>query len=314
MEHQPHSRSQSRRIPTWALVLSPILAVVVSNADVVLLSLTRSQRDTGDLTLALATTIPLSLGACGLTLWFLMRLRREVDRRTQAELETRASLADLASSLDREQLLRRELDHRVRNNLSALLALVGMYEDSQATTSEVVDSLRNKVLALRESFSLIATTHGEGVELDELLRAVVGVVAGGKANAINISGPSVRLTSREANAFAMIAQELLTNASKHGALRHADGAINISWQSAVVAKSVRVNLHWDEGPIPPIPAAEPDTQSGLGLTLIQRFAESDLRGGVRFARADNRWTVDLVANIKIVEPAQTLRTPQEMLV
>jgi two-component sensor histidine kinase len=244
-----------------------------------------------------------------------MRLRREVDRRARAERELRSTMADLGRALDRERLLRRELDHRVRNNLSALLALVAMYEESNATPAEIMASLRNRVLALRESFRLIATTHGEGVELADLLRAVVAVVLGdGATRAVAIDGPSVRLTSREANAFAMIAQELLTNAAKHGALRHGRGTIGINWDSSVHGDDVRVALRWIERPIADGAEGAPTGQGGIGLSLIEGFAASDLRGSVSFEKSGDQWLVDLIANVKVPSLGVEAHTRKEVCV
>jgi two-component sensor histidine kinase len=278
----------------------------------------------------LATTIPLSIAASGLTLWFLLRLRAEVDRRAAAEGEVRAALDDLGKALGSERLLRRELDHRVRNNLSALLALVGMYEETDATPAEMIVSLRNRVIALRESYSLISAAHSDGVELRDLLHAVFAAVLGPHPSPqveISIDGPSVRLSSREANAFAMIAQELLTNAAKHGVLRDAlpgselsslpRSSINVTWDSNTGNGNARIAFHWRESPIsgrlhPPqreenaadeIGAA---TSGGLGMTLVEGFAAGDLRGSVLYGKSGNTWAVDLIANVKIPPAAPSL--------
>lgn len=294
MNSQPAQLRRPTRIPIWMLVVGPILAAALSNADILFLTYTRPHSNSGDFLLALWTTVPLSLAACGVTLWFLLRLRHEADRRA-------AALADLSEALAREQLLRRELDHRVRNNLSALLALVGMYESSSSTGADIAPALRSKILALRESYQLISTTHGQGLELEELLRAVASAVlttAGSRS--ITIEGPSVRLTSREANAFAMIAQELLTNAAKHGSLRTPGGSVRITWRSEESADRARIRLNWTEQPVTAEKAdAQRPESSGLGLSLIHGFAAGDLRGSAHFRRSNDQWIVDLEANITL---------------
>lgn len=307
MHPQPPHLRKCIRVPTWALVVGPVLAALLSNADVLFLALARPHEESNDFLLALGATVPLSLGACAVTLWFLLRLRHEADRRA-------AALAELSQALDREQLLRRELDHRVRNNLSALLALVGMYEESSSTGADIAPALRGKILALRESYQLISTTHGEGLELGDLLHAVIAAVLNpADARAVTLDGPSVRLTSREANAFAMIAQELLTNAAKHGALRAPGGMIRVTWHSDVDDRHARVTLNWVEQPVTAATLAPPTTEStGLGLSLIDGFATSDLRGSVHCRKLADRWLVDLVANIKVPAPRNTARSLQEI--
>lgn len=293
----PPAPPHAARVPRWAIAVVPILAAVLSNADVLLLLRAHPRDDSGELALTLAATIPLSILASLITFWVLVRLRREVDRRLDAERGLRGALADLRLALDRERLLRRELDHRVRNNLAALLGLVGMYEHAGVAPEEIVRSLRGKIVTLREAYALIAAAHGEGIELAELLRAVLAAVLGPDAGArIAITGPGVRLTSREANAFGLIAQELLTNAAKHGALRTPGGAIDIRWTAA----GDRVDLRWLEAPTAGAPTAGTPAdhfREGTGLTLIRGFAESDLRGRVAFAAQGGGWRVDLTARL-----------------
>ncbi|MFT3684712.1 MAG: hypothetical protein QM783_07230 [Phycisphaerales bacterium] len=92
-------RRPPHRTPVWALVLLPVIALLISNADVLLLAVARPATDGHSLPLVLGTTIPLSLAAGGATLWFLLRLRAEVDRRAEAEREVRRALADLDTAL-----------------------------------------------------------------------------------------------------------------------------------------------------------------------------------------------------------------------
>lgn len=287
--------NDTQRVPTWTVVVWPIVAVVLSNADVLFLAIVKARTQSIDLAITVTTVISImiSIAACAVTLWFLLRLKHEVEQRAFA-------FAALGQVLDREQLLRRELDHRVRNNLSALLALVGLYENTDTSAAEILHSLRGKVLALRESFSLISETHGEGIELAELLHAVVAAsISTDKSDRVTVAGPSARLTSREANAFAMIIEELLTNARKHGALRRPDGTIRVTWESVVDGDHVRVSMRWVEQPIAERTEWRGEERSGLGLTLIEGFATSDLRGDIACRASNDQWLVDLTANLSI---------------
>lgn len=323
MPQTPTPPASPRRVPRWAVAVVPLLAAALSNADVLLLLRAHPRDDSGELRLTLAATVPLSILASLVTLWVLLRLRREIDRRIVAEGELRAALADLRGSLDRERLLRRELDHRVRNNLAALLGLVGMYEHAGASPAEIVRSLRGKIITLREAYALIAASHGEGLELEALLRAVLDAVLGpSPAATVTLAGPGVRLSSREANALGLIVQELLTNAAKHGALSRPGGAIAVTWSAASRGDPSRVGLRWLESPPPPplpppLPPTPPEIREGTGLTLIRGFARSDLRGDVSFGFEGGRWRVDLTAHLSAARPETNAMngprplTPQE---
>ncbi|MFT3684713.1 MAG: sensor histidine kinase [Phycisphaerales bacterium] len=196
-----------------------------------------------------------------------------------------------------------------------------MYEETDASRAEMVSSLRLRVLALRESYGLIAASHAEGVDLAELLRTVFAAVLGAHPMvSVTMDGPAVRLSSRQANAVAMIVQELLTNAAKHGVLggrlpgvpgdaQQPAGTISLAWSVTNVTQMQVLEFHWREGPIPAaVDAASSrtrDARGGLGLTLIEGFATGDLRGSVSYGRTNDKhtgqaaWSVDLTATLTV---------------
>lgn len=304
------------------LIVAPIAAVIVSNADILLLARADPHVLTGRFMAALAITVPFSLLACVVTILLLLRLRGEIDHRTQSENNLRAALAqrdealeaarrahdELTSSLNRERMLRQELDHRVRNNLAALLGLVGMYEASDTPPTAAAGSLRGKIMALREAYSLISASRGEGIELIELHRTVLATAMDDADSArVTLAGPSVLLSSREANAFAMIVQELVTNAVKHGALRSKAGSIRITWASQIREREARVAMRWEESGIDVAPRPKPATGGGMGLSLIEGLATGDLRGNIHFTKDSTRWIVDLTACLAVPGRTNDLR-------
>jgi len=284
------------------LVVAPLLALLISNGDVLLL-VTSKADERAKLLITFIFAVPSSALAGGITVWFMLRLRREIDHRARTERDLRralteleAALRDVTRGLERERLLRRELDHRVRNNLAALLGLVGLYQQSNAPPSEIVRSLRSKIVTLREVYGLMTASHEEGIDLKELLRTVAVATMGGvDTHRVRIDGPSVRMSTREGNAAAMIVQELITNSFKHGALREPAGTIDISWACERDAVATRLRLLWHESPVPQ--RQDVSSESGIGLSLIQGFAKSDLRGNVSFARTPEAWNVEVNATL-----------------
>jgi len=285
------------------LLVAPLVTLLVSNADVFLLGAKNGTlRD--ELRMVLFTTVPLTFLACGLTMWILLRLRREIDRRAASEEDLRLALLargeallNLGRSLDREQRLRRELDHRVRNNLSSLLGLFGLYENSRVEPGAMLDALRAKVAVLCDVYRLIAATPEQGVELRELLSTILeGTLSTARAKSLVLDGPPVRLPPREANAIAMIAQELVTNSAKHGALSLDGGDISVTWAVEESECSARLVLRWLERPVRDA-RTDGVRHEGIGLRLIEGFASTDLRGGVTFLHDEGRWLVVLTANL-----------------
>jgi two-component sensor histidine kinase len=307
-------RRSVRRLPVWVLIVAPIVALLVSNGDVLLLALSSREEREGELRVSLPIAIPISLLAGGVTVMFMLRLRREIDRRAATEVELRAALRNLEEALrsltlalDRERLLRRELDHRVRNNLSALLGLVSLYQESHSSPASIVRSLRGRIVTLREVYGLMTESHIEGIELRDLLHTVVTATMGGvDTHRVRMDGPPIRLGTREGNALAMVTHELITNAVKHGALRVPDGSIDIRWHTESRNADKLMRLRWRESPIPPRAGDTAEKGSQIGLSLIQGFVTSDLRGRVDFPKEPGCWNVEIVATLG---PSADLSTP-----
>lgn len=311
----------ARPLPAWAFFAVPLATFALASTDAVLLALRSGDREAAHWKLVLVTTIPLSAAVSALTAWILLRLRREIDQRTSTEARLRTALSerdqaivDLRHGLEREMRLRRELDHRVRNNLSSLQGLVGLYEGASIEPLELLRSLRGRISALREVYGLISAASDEGVDLAQILTTIVALTSRSCERASLVAnGPGVRLSSREANALAMVVQELVTNASKHGALRHPDGVIHVDWTAQQVGSDTRLHLRWVEELIEPSVSSAPTSTSSaacLGLDLVVGIVQSDLRGRAAFAASEGRWTVDIVAMLAtppVPVPSSTLQ-------
>lgn len=242
-----------------------------------------------------------------------------------AESRLRESLAHQQSLARREQTLRRELDHRVRNNLAGLLGLIRLYRRAGDPRGSLVQ-IEGKVRAIREVHELLAAPppgkaqacdgpaggewgrFGDGhVELGTLIRRLTTLVAEPAALA-RIDLPEVEdehiwIPAAQATPLSMIMHELLTNSSKHGALAPGiGGRVRISWVAAPDGSGFR--LDWHERCDRSIgPAGE-----GLGLGLIRGFARSELGGDCTIDLDDRGLEFELRAGVR-VERTQTRVDP-----
>ena len=203
----------------------------------------------------------------------------------EAEEQLRAALHQQAATAGRENLLRRELDHRVRNNLASLLGLIRLSEESSLDRRSTIDRLRTAVRTMNESHELISRAHGEPVGLDMLLRQLLrGAMARGP-DRVAASGSQVFVNPERVNALAMTLQELATNSIKHGALSGPTGLIDIRWRENA-GHPGRVRLEWSEtGTKAPSTPVE-----GTGLTLIRTLVAIDLEGTTEFEFNDDSMT------------------------
>ena len=200
-----------------------------------------------------------------------------------------------AAAADRENLLRRELDHRVRNNLASLLGMIRVSEESSMDRRAVIARLRAAVRTMNDSHMLISSAHGRPIRLDRLLDRLLRGPATRAGGRIVFNGPEVRVAPERVNALAMTLQELATNCLKHGALSVPDGSVDITWTVATPDDG-RVRLIWCETGSPTV--AEP--VEGTGLSLLRSLVAIDLEGAAQFEFAPGglTCTIDLQTHEK----------------
>lgn len=199
----------------------------------------------------------------------------------EAEEQLRTALHLQQAATGRENLLRRELDHRVRNNLSSLLGLIRLSEESTLDRRAALDRLRTAVRTMNDSHELISRAHGEPVQLEKLVGQLLRGVSARGPGRVSASGAGVRVSPERVNAMAMALQELATNSVKHGALSGPTGRIEVSWDESQEQPG-RVRLVWKETCSKRADAPV----EGTGLALVRTLVAIDLEGTARFEFAD----------------------------
>lgn len=123
----------------------------------------------------------------------------DITHHKAAERRLRESLVRQKDLLRRERTLRRELNHRVRNNLASILGLVGVYERAGKDACALSDAVRGKVRAMAEVHDMISGAHGLLVDLAALAErlAAFAVPPPGDAGEeggrrVRFSGPAAR--------------------------------------------------------------------------------------------------------------------------
>jgi PAS domain S-box-containing protein len=206
------------------------------------------------------------------------RFRTSLIGRDAAGLRLAITMAhDLTEQRRREErmrLLMREVNHRAKNVLAKVQAIVRI---SQKTDPEhFVEDLEARIVSLARVHSLIDSSQS-GVSLSQILRSEMAALA--TPGQWTISGPDVLVEDAEAaQGIGMILQELITNAAKYGALR-AEGSIGVEWTLDPTARSLRFS--WKE--CLPAPLPSPGRQ-GFGSVLLDITIRQLLRGTL-----DMRW-------------------------
>jgi light-regulated signal transduction histidine kinase (bacteriophytochrome) len=172
---------------------------------------------------------------------------------------------------ERDQLMMAELDHRVKNTLANIEALVMQTSASAESLSAFVKGLAARIQSMAKAHSLLSQSRWEGVSINSLLMEELDPYVRGKAS-FEISGPDLTLTSKSALALSLAIHELATNAAKYGALSSSSGRVAIRW---TLTGAGGLNLSWTESGGPEV---RKPTRRGFGSTLIERALAMETDG------------------------------------
>jgi two-component sensor histidine kinase len=168
-------------------------------------------------------------------------------------------------------LLINELNHRVKNTLATVQSMAAQTFRTSADT-EAKQKFSSRLVALGAAHNLLSESKWTGADLRESIETVLEPFRGGQR--IALTGPPISVDARTVTILSMVIQELATNASKYGALAHADGRVAIQWEQ-VEHSDAHIVLRWIERDGPPV--KEP-LQTGFGSTLIREGFAAQLGG------------------------------------
>ncbi|WP_226951236.1 PAS domain S-box protein [Rhizobium terrae] len=169
---------------------------------------------------------------------------------------------------DSRQLLAREVDHRAKNALAVVQALVSL---TRADTKEAfVSAVRGRVSALSRAHSLLAQNRWEGGDLAAIITDETRPYQ--SVNQLLIGGPAVTLGPNAVQPVSLLIHELATNAVKYGALSIAEGRVDVSWR---ILPSNELEIRWTETGGPKV---EKPVSKGFGSTLVTEVATRQLAG------------------------------------
>jgi two-component sensor histidine kinase len=188
-----------------------------------------------------------------------------------------------------------EVNHRVRNNLSAVMGLLYAAREGLARDPDaVIDRLNETTSAVRglaEVHALLSANAWQPISLAQLAGTVVrsAVGAGGRrlALALDVRPSEVRVNSDQAQTLALILNELATNSVKHGAATRGNLAIAV-WAEET-STGIRLT-YTDDGPgCDPAAYGAPGT---IGSRLVLDLVHDQLGGSVTIGR-QNGFTAEI---------------------
>ena len=191
--------------------------------------------------------------------------------RARARAEIAAAQASQLRELNaRNELLARELAHRVRNLFGVVLSLIGLAARKPGSVAEVVEEITQRVHLLSRAHNIATGEASNEVQLSELLISLCKPYSASDTSrpTIVFDGEDQALPAQMVSPFALVIHELATNAAKYGALSVPDGQVTITWRKADGNTPLEVEWRESGGP-PPSEANSDQVSGGFGQRMTQ---------------------------------------------
>ena len=181
-------------------------------------------------------------------------------------------ITERKASEEQLRLLASEVDHRAKNMLAVIQAVVHLTQAE--SIPEFKKAIDGRISALSRAHTLLSSGQWEGADLRRIVTEELAPYADGENVRVSIDGPSLSLSPQLAQSLAMVVHELATNAVKHGAIAQSAGRIELRWWGA---RGDRLLFRWNESGCAP---AEPPTRKGFGMSIIEGAIRQQLGGSL----------------------------------
>ena len=199
---------------------------------------------------------------------------------------------------ERQGLLLREMDHRVKNLFAIMAGVVSLSERSSETPRELAGTIQGRLGALASAHLLIRAGQPGAADrptssIGDLVRTILAPYrdsnAGASGARATIEGPELTLGGESLTSLALVLHELATNAAKYGALSVPAGCIHVAW----AVHGGRLLLDWQEKGGPAVNGAP--SREGFGSILARRSVNGQLGGQLTYTWHPDGLAVQLSA-------------------
>ena len=200
----------------------------------------------------------------------------------------------LRNKLEQQQtIMMSELDHRVKNNIAAVISLVTLSQQGAKTIDDFAKTLDGRLHALAVAHSTLAKSHWSGAWMRDILSLTLQPYMSGSVNRISFEGPDVELPGLLARPMCMVIHELATNAVKHGSLSNDKGFVSITIEHL---DQNEIRLTWKEKNGPKITG---ECIGGTGSSLLEGLVDHEMHGKIKMQFAEDGLVCQIVVPLTI---------------
>ena len=182
---------------------------------------------------------------------------------------------------ERQELLLREMDHRVKNLFTLAISVLTLSGRYASSIPQLIDSTRDRLSALARAHAL-TLSHGpraphaaRPATLHSLLEAITAPHLGeGDGRRFSIIGCDMEISGSTISSLALLLHEFATNSVKYGALSSTAGQIEVHCAD----RAGNVVITWSERGGPRV--APPMGNEGFGDLLVRATVAGQLGGDI----------------------------------
>jgi two-component sensor histidine kinase len=215
---------------------------------------------------------------CGTVRWIEARSFIEYDQAGHAKGMVGVNIDNTERKRAEEarKVLNAELDHRVKNALATVTAVVSHTRQGSRSVADFAAALEGRLRSMAATHELLSSRYWRELSLIELVRRELAPYAASRNT--EISGPTVLLRPEAGQALAMVLHELATNAAKYGALSNNRGRVLIWWDRRLNGHPLpNLVLEWREVGGPQVDAPG---KSSYGTSTIHDLIPYEFGGTV----------------------------------
>ena len=176
----------------------------------------------------------------------------------------RQAILRLNRSMALQDVLNRELQHRVNNNLAVVQALAAQTARSSPDLETFRASFEARLAALSQAQRILDSGDWQSCDFPDLPRTALEPFD--HDGRIRLDGPRCSVPAAACVPLVLALHELATNAAKYGALSVPGGQVALIWRLREAGEGLELAMEWSENGGPQV---TPPSRRGLGSRLLR---------------------------------------------
>jgi PAS domain S-box-containing protein len=182
------------------------------------------------------------------------------------------NITELVRAEEMKTAIAHEMQHRVSNLLSLVQIIARRTAAHADTMPAFLERFDERLQSMARTHSYLAGGNWNRMSIREMVARQLEHGHDELAGQIAIGGPDISLSAGEALMLSMAIHELTTNSLKHGALRDAEGKLDVTWSKA---PGKGFSFDWTETVSQPV---TPSSRSGFGSMILDTIVPNQLGG------------------------------------